>query len=95
MENIIRNEIDKMCPVKSFKVFQNRDPWITNEILEEIRDKDLALRRARKSGKLEHWLFAKNERNRVGRLVDKAKSDYFEDEERHNRGDPKRFWRNV
>ena len=71
------------------------DPWITNELLEEIRDKDLALKKARKSGREDHWSFAKNERNRVGRLVELARRDFFHDEERNSRGDPKKFWRNI
>ena len=95
METIIRTQIDITCPVKSFKVTASRDPWITNEILEEIRDKDLALQRARRTGKGEHWSFARNEHNRVGRLVELARKDFFEEEERNSRGDLKRFWRNV
>ena len=95
MEAIIREEIDKMCPLKNFRVSKSRDVWITNELLEEIRDKDLALKRARKSGDANHWAYARHERNRVGKLIDKARADYFEEEERHNRGDPKRFWHNI
>ena len=95
MENIIKSEIDKTCPIKTFKVSASSDPWITNELLEEIRDKDLALKRARKTGRDDHWAFARNERNRVGRLVELARKDYFHAEELNSRGDPKRFWRNI
>ena len=95
METNIRSEIDLMCPIKKFKVTASRDPWITNELLEEIRDKDLALNRARRTGRDEDWAFARRERNRVGRLVELARRNFFEEEERNNRGDPKRFWKNV
>ena len=95
MEHNIKSEIDKMCPVKTFKVAASRDPWITNELLEEIRDKDLALKRARKSGATEDWAFARNERNRVGRMVETARREFFEEEQVNSRGDPKRFWRNI
>ena len=95
MENNIRLEIDRMCPIKQFKTAASKDPWITNEVLEEIRDKDLALKKARRSGKDEDWAFARNERNRVGRLVEVARKEFFEEEQRNSRGDPKRFWRNV
>ena len=95
MESVIRDEIDKICPIKTFRVSSSPDPWITNELLEEIRDKDLALKRARKTGKDDHWYFAKNERNRVGRLVQLARREFFHDEERNSRGDPKKFWRNI
>ena len=95
MEGIITREISKMCPLKTFKVFESKDPWITNEILEEIRDKDLAINRARKSGKPEDWGLARSERNRVGKMVDSARANFFEEEERNSRDDPKRFWRNI
>ena len=95
MEQTIRTEIDKMCPVKKFKVYKSNDPWITNEILEEIRDKDLAIKRARKSKTPQDWAFARFERNRVGNLIDRARADYFMEEERNSREDPKRFWRNL
>ena len=50
MESNIISGIDKMCPVKVFKAAANKDPWITNKILEGIRDKDLALKKSQKIG---------------------------------------------
>ena len=38
IEKIIRREIDKMCPVKKLRVSKSSNVWITNEILEEIKD---------------------------------------------------------
>ena len=89
MENIIRREIDKMCPLQKFKVPERQDPWITNEILEEIRDKDLSLKKARRTNNAGHWSFARAERNRVGKLVDNARANYFKEEEKSSRGNPK------
>ena len=48
MEKIIRETIDPICPLKSFKIKQEKEPWITNELIEIIKDKDLALKRAKK-----------------------------------------------
>ena len=95
MENNIKAEIDKMCPVKVFKVAAGRDPWIRNELLEEIRDKYLAMKKARKYGKAKDWVFARNERNRVGRMVEVARRDLFKEEKINSKGDPKRFCKNI
>ena len=38
ISNITRT-IDVMCPLKSFRIKNLKDPWITNEILENIHDK--------------------------------------------------------
>ena len=47
IETLIRNHLDKTCPQKTFKVREVREPWVSNEILEEIRDKDMVMRGAK------------------------------------------------
>ena len=39
--------IDRMCPLKKYKIAKAKEPWVTNEILEMIKDKDRLLRRAK------------------------------------------------
>ena len=77
MYSIIIEEINEMCPVKSFKVYERREPWITNEALEEIKDKDRILNRARRTGKEEDWALASRERNRVGRELELLRRDFL------------------
>ena len=48
-ENIIRGTIDNMCPLKDFRIKQKKEPWISNELIELIKDKDNLLKRAKKS----------------------------------------------
>ena len=45
IENKIRDQLDQMCPQKTFRVREVADEWVTNEILEEIKDKDRAMHR--------------------------------------------------
>ena len=40
---------DTMCPIKNYIVKEKRDPWITNEILEKIKDKDFARKTAKQT----------------------------------------------
>ena len=44
---IIYETIDSMCPLKTLKVKQVKEPWISNQLIELIKDKDHALRRAK------------------------------------------------
>ena len=44
------------------------DPWISNELLEEIKDKNRQLKRAKRTRLPEDWLEAKRARNEVGGL---------------------------
>ena len=55
---------DRMCPLKRYKVAQAKDPWITNEILEMIKDKDRLLRKAKKCKLAADWENAKLARNK-------------------------------
>ena len=95
LEGVITKHLDKTCPLKKFRVNEVREPWVTNEILEEIKDKDGSIRRARKSEKKENWIKAKSDRNRVGRLVERAKADFLREQQELLENDPKKFWRIV
>ena len=93
--NKIRLYLNRSCPQKSFKVKEIREPWITNEIIEEIKDKDRALKQARRSGSGEDWVHAKTERIRVGRVIETAKADFLKEQQVELSDDPKKFWRLV
>ena len=95
LESKIRLYLDKTCIQKLFRVNEIRDPWVTNEILEEIKDKDSLLRIAKRTGKPEDWVGAKLARNRVGRLVEQAKADFLKEQQVELEDDPKKFWRLV
>ena len=94
-EKIIRDKLNEVCPQRIFRVREVREPWVTDEILEEIKHKDILLELARNSGKRDEWEYAKRERNRVGRLVQNARADFVKDQQRELRGDPKKFWKAV
>ena len=55
----IRSAIDEMCPIRNFVIKNRKDPWITNEILEEIHDKDRLLHNAKKTGLDQDWINAR------------------------------------
>ena len=55
--------IDPMCSIKSFRVYDAREPWITNEALESIKDKDRLLKKAKRTGKSEDLDEARLARN--------------------------------
>ena len=95
MENRIRDYLDRVAPQKEFVVKEVREPWVNNEILEEIKDKDKILRDAKKTKKPEDLIMARRERNRVGRLVEQAKADFLKDQQEELEDDPKKFWRLI
>ena len=95
VENIT-NSINPMCPLKRFTVRMSEKPWFTNEILEQIQDKDRALKRAKKkTGKSDDWKLAKRLRNDCLATIRGAKSNVIQNELNTNWNDSKKFWQHV
>ena len=86
---------DIMCPVKTFNIKKYKDPWITPEILGQIRDKDQALKKAKRTKKDDDWQIAKRLRNFCLSTIRKAKGDLVRNELDTNKSDSKKFWKNI
>ena len=95
MERVIIEQSDLMCPVKIYKVAAAREPWITNEAIEAIKDKDRLLKRARRTKSEVDWGNARVALNRVGRDLENLKADFLKEQQEAHRADPKKFWRVI
>ena len=93
--NIIRESIDILCPIKKFSIKPVTNLWLSNELLEEIKDKDVALRRAKRSKNEEHWAIARRLRNNCLKNIRTAKADFIRDQISENKQDPKKFWNSI
>ena len=71
--------IDDMCPLKKYNVSKAKKPWVTNEILEMIKDKDRLLRRAKNRNTDNDWLFARNVRNNINYQIRRANANFIRD----------------
>ena len=92
---IVENDIEELCPLKSFHIKNKKDPWVTNEILEAIRDKDTLLWRAKHTNKPEDWEQAKRSRNRVNIDIKNLKADFIKENLEEHQNDAKKFWKDV
>ena len=95
MYKTILANIEPMCPMKSFKVAGFKEPWMTNEAIEAIKDKDRALNRAKRTKNAEDWEQAKRVRNRVGRDIENLRADYLKNQQEAHKTDPKKFWKSI
>ena len=66
----IKQIIDVMCPLKDYRVKNSNKPWITDELLEQIKDKDRALKRAKRTKKDDDWIIARRLRTTALRMSD-------------------------
>ena len=93
--NKVMSIIDRYCPSKKYNIKNLKDPWITNELLEMIHDKDYFLAKAKKHGKNDDWRIARNLRNQTKSLVKNAKIVFIKEQLEPNKSDSKKFWRNI
>ena len=90
----IRTELDSMCPLKDIRIKKQKDPWITNDILELINDKNDLLSEAKESNNPEAWDNARTARNLLNNMIKEAKRNFLTNEIENNQ-DPKIFWKRL
>ena len=84
-----------MCPLKTFKIKNLKDPWMTNKILESIIDKEPPLRQAKRSGIAEDRILARKARNRPNMDIKNIKAEFIQENLEQNQGDSKIFWKDT
>ena len=72
--------VDKIAPLKEKRLKQRSEPWITSELLDDIRARDQALETLRKNKTDENYKYFCNLRNSVQYNIKKIKRDYFYNE---------------
>ena len=95
MLNYIRRAIDTLCPIKMFKINKLKDVWITDEILELIKDKDRAMTRAKRTGIQADWIVARNLKNSAIKAIRNAKAEFIKNKLEIHSKDSKKFWNSV
>ena len=91
----INEKIDVMCPLKKRMVRDKNEPWLTNEILEAIYDKDRAWKKAKKTKDNDDVTHAKRLRNEVKNMVKQAKANFVQDYLEDEGTSSKKFWEKV
>ena len=89
------NILDEVAPVKEIRVKQRTEPWMTNDILEMLKERDRALYTFRKSGLTEDYKKFCSLRNKLQREIKVAKSNYFSDMIEQDKDNPKKLWQHL
>ena len=92
---VILREADKKCPIKTFKIHNYRPPWMVDELLEQVKDRDYFYKKAKKSRNEDDWNIAKFLRNLTNKNIRKSKADFIKDQLEINEGNCSRFWRTI
>ena len=75
----INNILSIMCPIKNRKTKDRNEPWITDELIDLIHQKNRAWKKAKKTKNIDDIEHARVLRNRVKPQIKRAKSSYVQD----------------
>ena len=95
LEKAIRVILDKYCPLKPFEIPEYRDPWFTQDVYEQIRDKNQKAANARVSGLDTDWDIADKAKNTCNKKVERMRQNFFKEQLETYKKDPKAFWRII
>ena len=95
MKNIITECADLHCPMKQMKIRDNSPTWFSRELIEELYHKDDLYNVAMRSSKGVDWVNFRDQNSRVKSLILEAKEEYIKDLLEQNKGNPRKFWRNI
>ena len=88
----IEGVLDQIAPVKVFKFRNTKPGWLSNDLLEMMHDRDVALKRARKSRNPEEKRHARSMRYLVNHYIKQARSEYLKEQLENLKDKPKKFW---
>ena len=91
----IETVIDKMCPLRKFRIKNYRPEWVTDELIEQIKDRDYFYYKAKCTDNEDYWNIAKHLRNRTNANIRSAKKDFIINELNENDSSCKKFWDNI
>ena len=92
---VIEYHLDPICPVRCRRVRNSGEPWLNNEILEAIFDKDQAWKQAKVTKNNDDILLAKRLRNQVKDTIRRAKRDFIQEEIDNNELSTRKFWEKL
>ena len=87
--------VNHMCPLRSFSTKNYRPDWMTNELIEQIKDRDYFYRKAKKTGSEDDWNIAKHLRNVTNSNIRGAKKEFILEKLKHNENNAKKFWKVI
>ena len=87
--------LDQMCPVRTFHIKNYRPDWMTDELIEQTKDRDYFYKQAKKRGDKDTWNIARYLRNVTNSNIRAAKRDFVLEQLHENENNAKKFWKTI
>lgn len=95
MYNNILRVLDELCPMREQVNVKRKAEWISAELLELMKARDVMFKRARKTKNVDDWSEAKSYRNRVNDACSRAKNEFIKARLQEDEGNPQKFWEHL
>ena len=95
MQKHITSVLDEMCPIRTFRIKNYRPDWMSNELIEQIKDRDYFFKKAKRVGHSDVWNIAKFLRNVTNFNIRSAKREFILNELKENEDNAKKFWKVI
>lgn len=92
MEKVILDIADIHCPYKSYHERAALSPWLSQDLLELIKDRDRLYKLAKRSSNQEDWVISRKARNKCNRGIKHAKDEYVKSQLVAHEKNPHKFW---
>ena len=87
--------LDEMCPIQTFQIRNYRPDWMTDELIEQIKDRDYFYRKAKASGNEDDWNIARHLRNVTNLNIRQSKKDFILEQLKENEDNSRKFWKVI
>ena len=84
-----------LCPIKPLTVVDTKPRWLSNALILQMREKDKAFKKARRTQLQVDWERAKQIRNELSTNINSAKSNFIRTELENNKNNPRKFWKQI
>ena len=94
IEKMLIEVVDMYMPLNHKRVKkQNQPAWMSDEIMNSIRNRDNVLKKARKSNILADWALYKHARCKTTNMIKFSKRQFIQESIENNQGNPKGIWK--
>ena len=83
------------APKRQKRIRKDSYPWITNQVIECIKQKSHALQLLLRNKTDQAWVFYKQKRNKATESIKASKREYFTSAVNDNKDNPKAIWKTM
>lgn len=93
--SLIRRCAVKLCPYKSITTRAEKAPWMTNDLLNPINDRDKAFLEAHETKDANKLSEAKKKRTATKKAVRNARAAFIREQLAQSQDNPRKMWENI